>query len=322
MKIVVDENGKKYNVEESALTPVQTGPRVQATVLKSLRTESGAKDYAKLMSAKYPGAIVVKSLGGYEECVDLGGAPMPPMPAMTHVIIEKDLAPIAEVVSVKNSDELVRAMIKKGLLTAENGGIFPSSEFYEILGKFSEAALNDYMKAVDPEADKTDAGVPMIDVVTEYIGVLKSAGKLGLSQEEADNKHGDTRTESLGDQKTAAGPEGSPEAKTSTGTDADPPKLGLDQEEADNKNGDGRTTAISDGEAKGKFGDVQITKSVPETYFTALADAKHFIRKNADFYLDSPKLDETEEYGKKYKYVARKYEKKEFTGFGNRKVKK
>ena len=323
MKIVTDDKGIQYNVEDTALVPVPVANRVQVTVLKSMRTETGAREYAKLMSGKYPGAIVVKSLDGYGECLDIGGLPMlPPVPVLSHVVIEKDMSPVTEVISVKNSEAMIREMIKKGLLCVESGGVFPSPTFYEILGKFTEAAMDSYMKSVDPEAEKTDAGVPMIDIVTEMFGVLKSAGKLALSQEEADNKHGDTRTESLGDQKTAADPEGSPEAKTSKGTDGEPPKLALDQEEADNKNGDGRTTSISDAEAKGKFGDVQITKSVPETLFTSLVEAKYFIKKNVDFTIETPTLQETEDFGRKYKYAARPLVKKEFTGFGNRKIRK
>lgn len=318
MKIVIDEQGNKYKVEPTALEPF-SDRILTAKVLKSFRTEGGAADYIKMTAHRHPGAIITKSLGDYDS-YDMGG--MQPTPSMpVHVVIEEDMSPVATTVSVKNADDMFREMYRKGLISADSGMLMPSGKFYELLTKFTEQAMNDFMKSSTPDAEKTEDGAPMVDVITEAYGILKSAGKLALTQEESDNKEGDSRTEALGDKKGAA--EEAIDGRPAAGGDASPENQALTQEESDNKSGDNRITPITDAEVKEKMGDIQITKSAAEArIFKSLGDVNAYVKKNPGYYVDSPTLDELDTYGRRYKFVAREYEKKEFTGYGNRKPRK
>ena len=178
-----------------------------------------------------------------------------------------------------------------------------SPKFFQLLSELTENAISTYMKSASPEADKTESGAPMIDVISEAYEILKSSGpaKLALSQEEASNTDGEARTESLGDQKGTA--EEARGGQVSGGGDSAPEGQALSQEEADAKNAGGRITAISDSEVKTKMGDIQIMKGVE--VFKSLMDATSFARKNPDYIIEPTTIAEKNKHGKRYTFAAR-----------------
>lgn len=344
MKIVTDiKTGDKFTVEDAALTPYFGGNPKRAKVLKSFRTGEGAEGYLKIMKGRLDeSAIIVKSLGDYDEVCDGFGVALPALPTPpVHIVVEEDMAPIIETVALKNTDELVKAMIKKGLLETNPGGVSLSEKFYIILNEFTKNAMNDYLKSATEE--KTDDGKIMVDVISDiYEVVVKSAPGLALSQEEADNKSGSERAESLGDLKGAAANHGDGHASAQTG--AEPAGKALTQEEADNKSGDTRTESlgdkkgaaedalgggashgsnpgaglvselgadsdiktipISDAEVKSNRGEVHVTKSIE--VFKSLADARAFSNRNPGYEVGASTIQEKNHFGKRYTFVARK----------------
>jgi len=342
MKILTDAQGNQFTVaDESALSPYVPGKK--ATVLKSARTDQGAADFLKILGHKYPGAVIVKSLDGYAD-VSYAGPSSPQMPV--HVVMEESMTPVVETVSVKNSDEMFRAMFKKGLLQVGSGGIFPTDKFYTLLGQFVEQTFNDIMKSVTPEEEKNEDGSALIDTLGDAMAYLKSVapsvgggaeareadgvgpekrpaggGKgdtvpdLALSQEEADNKHGEYRTHASPEDGTGS------EARPAGGSDGDTvPNLALSQEEADNKNAG--IVAISDAEAKSKFGSIQYMKSADDTYlFKSYGDFVAGTRKSTVKYDGRPtNLDERNKHGRKWSYAAVELPAEEPVGrWGNKK---
>jgi len=306
MKIVTDVNGNKYTVEDTALTPYVGGPQKRAKVLKSFRTEEGANTYLTAMKGRLGEAFVIKSLDGYDEYCDPVGVPLPALPTQpVHIIVEEDLGIVGDSVVSKNGDDMFAQMYRKGLVQVEHGSVMPSQKFYELLSEFTENAVSTYMKSSNPEADKTDTGVPMIDVITEAYEVLKSSesGKLALSQEEASNTDAPARTESLGDQKGRV--EAPQDGKSGGASTTAPEGQALSQEEADAKNAGERLTPISDEEIKQKTGDVQVMKS--SYVFKSLVEAQAFSRKNPEFAIIEPStIKEKNEHGKRFTFAVRK----------------
>jgi hypothetical protein len=199
------------------------------------------------------------------------------------------------------------------------------------------------MKSASPESDKAEDGTPMVDIVSKLFETVQKAAGTALSQEEASNLHGDKRTESLGDRKGAAGEALGGQVGPNGNTSA-PEGQALSQEEASNLHGDTRTEslgdkkgaasdplggqvgsseggaktetignahqapeteAISDGEAAGKFGDVQKGFHV----FKSLNEAKQFSHKHPEFrYVEPTTIQEKNAFGKRYTFAARKAE--------------
>ena len=111
MKIVTDASGNQFTVEDSALTPYMGGPQKRAKVLKSFRTQEGADTYLKAMAGRLEGALVIKSLDGYDECCGPDGALLPALPTQpVHIIVEEDLGIVGDSVVTKNADDMFSTM--------------------------------------------------------------------------------------------------------------------------------------------------------------------------------------------------------------------
>ena len=280
--------------------------------------------------------VIAKSLDPYGEVYPTAG----PVTGAVHVV-EESMAPVAQVVSVKDADEMFKLMFKKGLLRVDQSGIFPTEKFYQLLGSFVEQSFNDIMKSASPHDEKTEEGASLVDVLYEANTVLKSAvggdgaksvpedgvgsearpsegsaadkaPDLALSQEEADNKNGDGRTDSVPEDGTGS------EARAD-GSEGTPAKLALSQEQADNKNGN--NTAISDAEALAKFGKVQVMKASESVYlFKSLGDFTAASRK-VSMRGRASNYDERKVAGSKWAYAGEILEPTAPVGrWGNKKV--
>lgn len=292
--LTVEQLAKVHEVLEPVLKSFETKKKT-ATILKSFRTEFGAKDWLKTqakMGTLPEGAIIVKSFDDYD--MPMGAMPMPPV----HVI-QESMAPVAEVVSVKDSDEMFKIMFKKGLIQVCDGMISVSSKFYELLNQFACNVISDslLMKSVAGEdetltklfADYSDIQKAAMTPVTEDDTGDESRAKapsgeptkLAPTEEEASHTK---------ENNSAVAEDGTGDtSRPGTATTADKsPKLAVSQEDADNKTG--TITAVSDAEAK--------------MYFKSFDQGKQWLKTHPDFNISATTLEEKRERGNKYGYVA------------------
>lgn len=266
-----------------------------ATVLKSFRTEFGAKDWLKTqakLGTLPEGAIIVKSFDDYDMPVSY----MPPAPV--HVI-QESMAPVAEVVSVKDSDEMFKAMFQKDLIEVCNGMISVSSKFYELLNQFACKVISDgmLMKSVTGENevltklffDYSDiqkaAMTPVAEDATGDESRAKAPGgePAKLAPTEEDASHTKENNSAIAEDGTGD------TSRPGTETTADKaPKLAVSQEDADNKTG--TIAAVSDAEAK--------------MYFKSFDQGRQWLKAHPEFHISATTLDEKRERGNKYGYVA------------------
>lgn len=155
----------------------------KATVLKSMRTLSGAKDWVKAFSSRYEGELKIvdtDTLKHYDEfdgAYELVGMP-------NHVVIEEDLSPVISVIKEGEVAEVVRAMVKKGFMEVGMSGPCFTTKWYDALDKFVASAMSDAFKAVDEEKPHQIEFTGEVSEVTEH--VMKAIGEVLKGLEDAE----------------------------------------------------------------------------------------------------------------------------------------
>lgn len=155
----------------------------KVTVLKSMRTLTGAEDWKKAFSSKYSeqgeikvvGTEVLKShygMDGFEE--DFG------MP--NHVILEQDLTPVVEVIKEGEFGDVVKAMVSAGFMEVNGFGPCMTEKWHDLLDKFMANALKDSLKSVDDDHRFQFSG----DVSEDVGEVLKAIGIVTKALEDAE----------------------------------------------------------------------------------------------------------------------------------------
>lgn len=120
----------------------------KATVLKSMRTLSGAKDWVKAFSSRYEGELKIVDTDTLKHYDDFDGAyELVGMP--NHVIIEEDLSPVISVIKEGEVGEVVKALVKKGFMEISVGGPCFTSKWYDAIDKYVSSALEGAFKSVD-----------------------------------------------------------------------------------------------------------------------------------------------------------------------------
>ena len=338
MIFVKDDNNKIYlkgtDVEVSTEALIEIGKQVEqvlegnitelppvnqkkARVLKSFRTQGGAEfwqDTQRKLGKLPENVTIVKSLEMYSDVgydnPPLPSAPLPPV----HVVIEETMEPVAEVISVKDSDTMFKMMYKKGLLDVSGGVIMLSDKFYSLLGKFTEKMLTDTLKSAEvDENGRTfrDVGEQILkaspngakSVPEDGVGSTKRAdsttgeadGKV-ITQEEASNTDAESRKESVPED----GVGDATRKDNSTSTEA--PGLLLSQEEADNKNAS--PEPISDDEAKSKQDSTSYSPERELSFFKSLYEVNSYVRQNEGYKPRPTTLQEKLKFGRRYNYAA------------------
>lgn len=157
----------------------------KATVLKSMRTLSGAKDWAKAFSSRYEGELKIVDTDTLKHYDDFDGAyELVGMP--NHVIIEEDLSPVVSVIKEGEIGEVVKALVKKGFMEIGAGGPCFTSKWYEAVDKYVASALEGAFKSVDEEkpykleftGEVSELAEHVIKAVGEILKALEDAEKL------------------------------------------------------------------------------------------------------------------------------------------------
>lgn len=119
----------------------------KAVILKSMRTLSGAEDWARLMRAKYPEAKVVSndSLKSFPPLSPLSSM----APSAHHVIMESDVSPVVSVLKKSDVGEIVKAMMEKGFMEVGSFGPSLTSKWHEMIDGYVKELLKDSLKSVD-----------------------------------------------------------------------------------------------------------------------------------------------------------------------------
>lgn len=119
----------------------------KAVILKSMRTLSGAEDWARLMRAKYPEAKVVSndSLKSFPPLSPLSSM----APSAHHVIMESDVSPVVSVLKKSDVGEIVKAMMEKGFMEVGSFGPSLTSKWHDMIDGYVKELLKDSLKSVD-----------------------------------------------------------------------------------------------------------------------------------------------------------------------------
>lgn len=309
--------GQLQDILEGRLDTVKPVNQKNARVLKSFNTEAGAKYWIQTqekLGKPVTGAVITKSFDSYGD-VSYAGAPVPSAPV--HVVVEESMAPVAEVVSVKDADEMFKQMYKKGLIDVSGGMVMLSDKFYALLNDYTQKMLTDTLKAMEVD----ERGRSYKDVAESVLKATGGGGQsitpddggntsridfgsrnesapgLKISEEEASNHKGNTRQETLT-------PDGVGDAtRQDPGTKGDPaPGLLISQEEADNKNA--TPTPISDAEAKSKQTKVEGSPQRELAVFKSLGELNGFLGSNKDFEGRPTTHQEKMTLGKRFNYIA------------------
>jgi hypothetical protein len=131
----------------------------KATILKSLRTDAGAREWTKLMKKHYPTAVVVDTdtLKSYSS---LSGEFSEALPS--HVIIEESMAPKIAVKSNGEVAVVIKAMSKAGYIEVNDAGdVALTAKWHTDVDNLLTYALKPSFKSVD-------------DMTLEYTGKLRN----------------------------------------------------------------------------------------------------------------------------------------------------
>lgn len=218
----------------------------KAIVLKSLRTESGAKDWLKVFGKNYPDARIVttdelstyKSFGGEFDSFSR----VPPMP--THVIMEEDLSPMVKIIKKSDVGEIIKAMVKAGFMEASGFGLTLTTKWHDGVNSFMKEALTGFVKSASE--DEIVVHNENLPAITEY--VLRSFGRVMKAMEDSeelarikDATENDEFGHALRDNKAIS------DAEAKAGFEHDAPAADTRDPEMDGE-------AISDAEAKSAAG--------------------------------------------------------------------
>lgn len=153
----------------------------KATVLKSLRTISGAKDWIKVFGKNYDGELKVvdtETLKSYEEFDGY----LDSYPLTNHVVIEEDLTPIVSVIKEGEIGELVKAFVSKGFMEVGAHGPCFTDKWYSAIDKYVAGALAEAFKSTSSEYKYEFSG-EVDDVAGDF---LRSVGKILKAVEDAE----------------------------------------------------------------------------------------------------------------------------------------
>lgn len=161
----------------------------KATVLKSMRTHSGAKDWVKAFSSSYDGELKIvntETLKSYPELLDYD-TPLP-----MHVVMEQDLSPVVTVIKEGEIGSIVQALVSAGFMEIGSGGPCFTQKWHEVLNKYVSHALEDAFKSVNDykfefSGDVSNEFAPVVSAFGTILKALEDANKLANIAEAPEN---------------------------------------------------------------------------------------------------------------------------------------
>lgn len=278
------------------------------TVLKSLRTRSGADDWLRLMRKQFPDAQIMDTdaLKGFPDIAYT----VDPVGFDNHIVIEEDLSPIIEKVKEGEIGAIVAALVNSGYAKVDNYGFCFTEKWDNTLQEFMSMAFE---RGLDSYKSTSKLEVPsdFTEFMTACYRVLKAAGAPDLPTDADVPENNETGEEpeaptaiSDGEAIAAHLSESAPEAETVP--------EGLDKEEVEGAAIEAQSTPDT-------------TKSLAGTVFKSLGEARMW-EKTADtskYYIDPIRFDEKREHGTRFTHIVREKQQSEPVGaFGNRRRKK
>ncbi|MFA5626242.1 MAG: hypothetical protein WC965_02040 [Thiohalomonadaceae bacterium] len=158
---------------------------VRVTVLKSLRTKTGANDWLKTMKHQFPdaevmGTDVLKTFPDVAYTVD-------PTGFSNHVVIQEDLTPVIEAISSGEFGDLVSEFIKAGYVEVDNYGLCLTDKWHSCVNDFMKEAFERGLETFK-STSKVKAPPELDSFLSSFNGILKS---LGIPSVPENNTHGE-----------------------------------------------------------------------------------------------------------------------------------
>lgn len=277
-------------------------------VLKSLRTRSGAEDWARTMSRQYPTAKVMDTdtLKGFSDVAYT----VDPVGFSSHVVIEEDLTPVINIIKEGEFGELVKALCDKGYATIDSYGLCLTEKWHEASSAFMAEVVDRGLTTYKSAEDFT-----LPEEYTNYLraiaGILKSVGEIPSVPENNETGDEPETPETITDAQVTA----ATTAKTAPSTPdvAD----GLDSETVTDAQVGALTTKSVDEEEK----DEEEEEETPVgEVFKSLSSARAWDNPDPSrFYVDSMTFEEKKAKGVRYNYIVREKQQKAPIGaFGNK----
>lgn len=261
------------------------------TVLKSLRTEAGAKDWLKIM--KVEDAKVVDSVT-LKHMYDDYGYDMPVMaPAAHHVVLEEDLSTVVEVIDKGEVGEVIKALVDKGFAEIDVGGLCFTEKWYGAINSFISDAVKDSMKSTGEAQFSIQGEFP--ENVTEVFRAINTITKAisessEVATENAEFGHELRDNTAISDEEAQA----AFDAKSAPEADVSDSKM------------DGEELSDSEVEAAIHEGGPAKLKSILYTTFKSVAEARAWTNPDPGVYHVVPvEPGEKEIFGEESRYVVR-----------------
>lgn len=152
----------------------------KTTVLKSMRTHSGAQDWVKAFSNRYDGELKVMdihTIKSYPELMDYDASlPM-------HVVMEQDLSPVVTVIKEGEIGSVIRAMVSAGFMEVASHGPCFTEKWHKLLDTYVSSALEDAFKSINDfkyefSGEVAEKDVPAFTALGVVLKALEDANKL------------------------------------------------------------------------------------------------------------------------------------------------
>lgn len=270
---------------------------VRVTVLKSLRTHSGAEDWLRIMGKQFEGAKIMdtetlKAFPDVAYTVD-------PTGFASHIVLEEDLSPVIERIKEGDLGKLLAALMDKGYVTIDNYGVCFTEKW--------NSAISEFMSKVFEDGINSYKSTATLSAPAEFTAFLEAGNRI-LKALDADS---------------TASAEAIPSAPESdVSADCEDPEAVSDAE-AKAAMQEGHTApAVPDVADKLDSEAVSGEHAVKGITFKSLPEARAWDNPDSTkYYVDTMTFKEKNKYGVRYSYIVREREPKNPIGaLGNRRV--
>lgn len=280
-------------------------------VLKSLRTRSGAEDWARTMSRQYPTAQVMDNdtLKGFADVAYT----VDPVGFSSHVVIEEDLSPVINIIKEGEFGELVNALCDRGYATIDAYGLCLTDKWHEASSAFMADVVDRGLDTYK-SADKFDLPEEYTNYLRAIEGILKSMGEIPSVPENNETGAEPEAAETITDAQVDAATTAKKAPETEDVED------GLDSEDVTDAQVGALTTQKSTDVEEEEDEDEEEEATPVGEVFKSLSSARSWDNPDPSrFYVDSMSFEEKKAKGVRYNYIVREKQNKAPIGaFGNK----